>query len=80
MFDVSDNSIAELMDGAERGYLMQAHAKTGGVASDPVHGGCNNITAMTSVIAAFLVGAGDDSFVTRHLLPRCFCRFLQVKF
>lgn len=59
MFSPSEESIEELMDGVEKGYLMQAHASTYDAASNS---GCNNITAMTNTIAAFLVAAGDDSY------------------
>lgn len=59
MFAPDEGSILELLDGAKKGFLMQAHATTYGNASTY---GCNDIEAMTDVIAAFLVAAGDDSY------------------
>jgi hypothetical protein len=54
MFEARESEILELMAGAEMGYLMQAHAS---VNTLPSIVGCNNITAFTDVVAAFLIGA-----------------------
>lgn len=59
MFKAGEAEILELMQGAKQGYLVQAHAA---VTTTPSKAGCNDLEAMTDVIAAFLIGAGDDSY------------------
>lgn len=58
-FTPDEAGIAELMDGVSRGYLMQAHAGVNDQASTE---GCNNMPRMTTLVAAFLIAAGDDSY------------------
>jgi len=58
-FTPDEAGIAELMDGVSRGYLMQAHAGVDDAASIA---GCNNLPRMTTLVAAFLIAAGDNSY------------------
>lgn len=58
-FTPDEAGVAEMMDGVSRGYLMQAHAGVDDAASIS---GCNNLPRMTTLVAAFLIAAGDDSY------------------
>eukprot|EP00039_Didymoeca_costata_P015923 m.277406 g.277406 ORF g.277406 m.277406 type:complete len:381 (-) comp16306_c0_seq14:759-1901(-) len=58
-FGPDEGSIQELMQGVSLGYLVQAHVGDGSIPSTK---GCNDIEAMTDVLAAFLIGAGDNSY------------------
>lgn len=58
-FEANKESIETLMAGVANGYLVQAHA---GVDSAPSTKGCNDLAAMTDVVAAFLIGAGEYSY------------------
>lgn len=59
MFQPDEASIQVLMQGVSQGYLVQAHTKTGSTADQK---GCNDLAALTDMAAAFLIGAGDDSY------------------
>jgi len=59
MFRATEDGIVELMEAAAKGWLVQAHAS---VDTKPSTAGCNDLTAMTDLAAAFLIGAGDDSY------------------
>ena len=55
-FEPSQAGIQELMQGVDKGYLVQAHA---GVNSPASTQGC---PAMRDSVAAFLIGAGENSY------------------
>jgi len=61
-FEANEQSIAELVEGVQRGYLVQVHGRRG--THIEFEHGCRgqDKEKYTDVVAAFLIGAGKDCF------------------